>query len=345
MPPEPPAKSTMKHRAESFAADTKDALARELPDAPHCRAALRDALRGFGDPRATGMLRTRRLAVARLVRVIAQTPPEVTIRSHHEVRLDRAAVYDVALEGIAEPWSPPRRRCDRRMALRAAFLMLGSIADPRRGYHLEFRAAEAPHAQAIVALLADESIAAGVIRRRGHIVVYLKRLDAIVGLLAAIGAYDAVLSLEGVRAVKETKNRIRRLVNTDAANVVRATTAAAAQCEALRIVADAFGLRRLSPALREAATLRLAHPDESLAELGARCRPVVGKATFGGRITTLVRLAERLRGDMGANGIVLPTIGGRREKHTARRAPQQRVTAHAVKPPHPATLPDDPLDH
>jgi cell division protein WhiA len=132
--------------------------------------------------------------------------------------------------------------------------------------------------------------------RKGRQVVYLKGLDAIVTVLGAIGAAGAVFHLEDVRAVKETKNRIHRLVNTEAANVVRAASAAAAQREAIAYLADAYGLRNLSPVLREAAQLRMAHPDETLAELGRRCTPPVGKATINGRIAALLRLVKRLRG-------------------------------------------------
>jgi DNA-binding protein WhiA len=131
--------------------------------------------------------------------------------------------------------------------------------------------------------------------RKGRLVTYLKGLDAIVVVLSAIGAHAAVLRLEDVRALKETKNRIHRLVNTETANVVRAAGAAAAQREAIAYLADAYGLRNLSPALREAAQLRLAHPDETLAELGRRAMPPVGKATINGRIVALMRLVNRIR--------------------------------------------------
>jgi DNA-binding protein WhiA len=125
--------------------------------------------------------------------------------------------------------------------------------------------------------------------------LYYKDLDQIVAVLGQIGAYNAVLQLEDMRAMKETKNRIRRLVNTEAANLDRATSAAAAQREAITFVADAYGLRKLAPAVREIAQLRLQHPDESLAQLGRRCRPAVPKATVNGRLAVIVRLARRLR--------------------------------------------------
>ena len=78
-----------------------------------------------------------------------------------------------------------------------------------------------------------------------------------------------MLHLEDVRALKETKNRIHRLVNTEAANVERSVGAAALQREAIALVADAYGLRNLSAPLREVAELVYAHPTETLAE--ARC--------------------------------------------------------------------------
>ena len=77
----------------------------------------------------------------------------------------------------------------------------------------------------------------------------------------------------------------------------RTSTAAAKQREAIQYLADAYGLRNLSPALREAAQLRLTHPDETLAELGRRCNPPVGKPTLNGRLAAVMRLVKRLRGE------------------------------------------------
>ena len=59
-------------------------------------------------------------------------------------------------------------------------------------------------------------------------------------------------------------------------------------------LADAYGLRNLSAPLREVAELRLAHPTDTLAELGRRCVPEVKKSTVNGRITALLRIAKRL---------------------------------------------------
>ena len=282
-----------------LSADAKDALARETPPRGPVRDALRAGLAYYGALETPGgwVFRTRRPAVARLARTLFdEGRGAAAVRRGADTRLYKATTFELDLLPIdAQPPPRPRRRDERRIELRAAFLCCGSLANPQHGYHLEF-VADVARTERIAALIAAEGISAAIIERKGHRVAYLKGLDAIVTVLGAIGASGAVFHLEDVRAVKETKNRIHRLVNTEAANVVRAASAAAAQREAFQYLADAYGLRNLSPALREAATLRLAHPDETLTELGRRCVPAVGKATINGRLAALMRLVRRLRG-------------------------------------------------
>jgi hypothetical protein len=284
-----------------LSADAKDALAREIPADPRVRVALRNGLAYFGGVEVGNELvfRTRRPPVARLARTLFEEQRSTaSVRRGHDQRLYKATTFEIDLgPGPAAAPPKPRRRGERRAELRAAFLCTGSVAAPQHGYHLEFVIADAARAERIAGLVAAEGIVPRTMLRKGRHVVYLKGLDAIVTVLGAIGASGAVLRLEDVRAVKETKNRIHRLVNTEAANVVRAASAAAAQREAIQYLADAYGLRNLSPALREAAQLRLSHPDETLAELGRRCNPPVGKATINGRLAALMRLVKRLRGE------------------------------------------------
>ena len=273
----------------SFSADVKDALARDVPTSATARTALRDGLARYGA--RDGILRTQRPAVARLARVLSGDSPSISKEAGK--RLYRTATYALAVPAPATRM--PRSQPERRMEARGAFLACGSLATPAHGYHLEFVVTDERNAARLTSILTQLGIAPKRTVRKKRALLYYKDLDAIVAVLSQIGAYSAVLQLEDVRAVKETKNRIRRLVNTEAANLDRSTSASAAQREAIAFVADRHGLRKLTPAMREIAQLRMQHPDESLSQLGRRCRPAVPKATVNGRLAAILRLARRLR--------------------------------------------------
>jgi len=236
----------------TLSADAKDALARDLPAAEHCRAALREGLLFFGVAAGGQTFRTQRGAIARLVWSLLEDRKQRAIRKISGTRLYRQAVYEIHV-GLRPAAVRPPARCDRRMALRGAFLACGSLATPARGYHLEFVPPSPAAVERLVGLLRAEGLRPKDAARKGKTIVYFKDAEAITRLLAAVGASSALLRLEDVRALKETKNRIRRLVNTEAANLDRAANAAALQRERIAFIADAYGLRNLSSALREIA--------------------------------------------------------------------------------------------
>jgi hypothetical protein len=280
----------------SLSRDAKDVLARQPVEAAHCREALRAGLLIYGVAPGAREFRTQRPAVARLLWSLLDDRKDRAIRRVPGARLHRLPSYTIEAPNATATRRPPAR-CDRRMEIRAAFLACGSLAAPARGYHLEFVPASPVAAERLAALLRAEGLAPKTGTRRGRPLLYFKDIESITQLLATIGASSAVLHLEDVRALKETKNRIHRLVNTEAANVDRAAGAAAAQSAAIAFIADAYGLANLRPALREAAELRLAHPSETLAELGRRCQPPAKKSTLNGRLAALMRLARTLASD------------------------------------------------
>ncbi len=277
----------------SLSADTKDALAREVPQAPHCREALLAGLAFYGKSR--GYFVTQRNAVARLFRSLLRAGH---IEKLPGVRLTRAPSYRVALlHELGDSPGKTVHKCDRIMEARAAFLACGSVSAGAQGYHLEFVLSDEARATRLTWILRALGAPVKAMQRKGRYVLYFKDFEAIVELLTIIGAHGAVLRLEDLHALKETKNRIHRLVNTEAANLERTAAAAAAQRDVIDYLASAYGLHRLSPALREIAQLRLNYPDESLTELGRRCNPPVTKPTVNSRLAALSRLARGLRGE------------------------------------------------
>jgi hypothetical protein len=278
----------------SLSADTKDALAREIPQAAHCRDALLHGLALYGASKDGAHFVTQRNAIARLFRSL--------LRAHHiekveGKRLRRTPSYRIALpDDLRSAPGKPVYRCDRIVEARAAFLACGSVSAGAQGYHLEFVLADDERAARLSWMLRAVAEPPKSMRRKRHPVLYYKDFEAIVELLTVIGAHGAVLQLEDIHALKETKNRIHRLVNTEAANLERAAAAAAGQREIIDFLSSAYGLQNLSPALREIAQLRLRFPDESLSELGRRCNPPIAKPTVNSRLGALTRLARRLQG-------------------------------------------------
>jgi hypothetical protein len=278
----------------SLSADTKDALAREIPPATHCRDALLRGLALYGAGKDGAYFITQRNAIARLFRSL--------LRAHHIEkvegrRLRRTPSYRIALpDELREAPGKPVRRCDRIMEARAAFLACGSVSAAAQGYHLEFIPSDGERAARLKWMLRAVADPPKSMQRKRRSVLYYKDFEAIVGLLTVIGAHGAVLRLEDIRALKETKNRIHRLVNTEAANLERTAAAAAGQRETIDFISSAYGLHNLSPALREIAQLRLRFADESLSELGHRCNPPIAKPTVNSRLAALARLARRLQG-------------------------------------------------
>ncbi len=275
--------------------DTKDALARDVPSDAHCREALLAGLAFYGG--GSGAFVTHRNAVARLFWSLLEERKAHSIETRAPTRLQRLPTFAVALpDRLKARPSKPARKCDRLFEVRAAFLACGSLAAGARGYHLEFVARDDEAADRLTWMLRSAGTHPKRTHRKGRTVLYFKHSDVIVELLTRMGAFGAVLALEDVRALRETKNRIHRLVNTEAANLQRSAQAAATQRRVVEYLQSAYGLSRLSPALREIAELRLTHPDESLAELGRRCNPSIAKPTVSGRLAALGRLAGSLRG-------------------------------------------------
>jgi len=286
----------------NFSADTKDALARDIPAEAHCKEALLVGLALYGS-RTNGKARrftTHRNAVARLYLKLSPRDARTARSAGSEACPEPGRRDKLRVTISAELPRKPVRRCDRVMEARAAFLTCGSASAGAQGYHVEFVPPNAQLASRLEWIVRAVAAPPKIMKRAGRAILYYKDFEAIVEFFGVIGAHQAVLQLEDLHAVKETKNRIHRLVNTEAANLERVAGAAAAQRETIEFVSSAHGLRRLSAPLREIAELRLNYPDESLSELGRRCNPPISKPAVNSRLSALARLARRLRGETAA---------------------------------------------
>ena len=192
------------------------------------------------------------------------------------------------LEELADP-GILKRNCCRRAFLRGAFLCVGSISDPEKGYHLEFVSTRESKAKVLQQLIQQFEIEARIVLRKKYHVVYIKEGAGIVDLLNVMGAHVALMKLENLRILKEMRNSIETANNTKTVN------AASRQIEDILFLRDHYGLRRLPPALREMAEVRLEYPDAPLKELGEYLEPPVGKSGVNHRLCKLSEMAARLK--------------------------------------------------
>lgn len=185
--------------------------------------------------------------------------------------------------------------CCKRACLRGAFLSIGSMSNPEKGYHLEFVCSDAQQAKQLVETLLFYEIHAKVVTRKKYQVVYLKESEEIVELLNVIGAHISLMNLENLRILKDMRNSINRKVNCETANISKTVNAAAKQIDDIQYIKEHYGFDNLADHLRQMAELRLEYPDATLKELGEYLTPKVGKSGVNHRLRKLGELAEKLR--------------------------------------------------
>ena len=188
-----------------------------------------------------------------------------------------------------------RNSCCKRAFLRDAFLCIGSISDPNKGYHLEYVCSSPELAQQLAGMTLSFDIEARTVQRKKYYVLYIKEGSGIVDLLNIMEAPISLMNLENLRILKEMRNSINRKVNCEVANITKTVNAATKQLEDITYIKDHYGFNKLQEGLREMAEVRLEHPDATLLELGKFLDPPVGKSGVNHRLRKLSELADKLR--------------------------------------------------
>ena len=131
--------------------------------------------------------------------------------------------------------------------------------------------------------------------RGGNFLLYFKKADIIADFFTSIGASNTALGVMMAKIEKEMRNDITRKVNCDSANVDKIIVAAQEQMEAIRYIVREFGLDALPEPLRDAALLRIANPEASLADLAVLSNPKVTKSCLSHRLRKIMSLAAQAR--------------------------------------------------
>ena len=197
------------------------------------------------------------------------------------------------------PRHPMTRQCCRRAFLRGAFLGAGTLTNPEKSYHFEWKAEDDRLAETLEKLLEKCELPYQSYIRKGQQVIYLKGAQQISDILAIMGAGSSVLEMENIRINKQLRAAATRASNCDEHNSEKMLDAGQKQAEAIRKISLSTGLFTLPPALREVARLRVENPDLSLKELGEMMDPPVGKSGVNHRLRRLMEIAEQIEQEYG----------------------------------------------
>ena len=190
------------------------------------------------------------------------------------------------------PRHPMTRQCCRRAFLRGAYLGAGTMTNPEKGYHFEWKAEDEQLPRTLEKLLEKCEMPYRDYERKGTQVIYLKGAQHIADMLALMGAGQSVLDMEAIRVGKQVKAAATRAANCDEHNGDKMLAAAQKQADAIRRISLKQGLFTLPPGLQEIARLRLDNPEMSLKELGELMDPPVGKSGVNHRMRRLMEILD-----------------------------------------------------
>jgi len=180
----------------------------------------------------------------------------------------------------------------RRAALRGAFLSVGTASEPARAYQVEMHVKSPAFARALMLYLHAENIQPNLLARNGRAVLYFKEGSQIADFLAMIGAHRSLLYFENIRANKEIRNQVNRVVNCDTANAKRLADAGVRRGELIKALLRSSAAGRIPEELKAAADVLIDNPGLSLQDLGEMMDPPIGKSGMYHRMQKLERIAR-----------------------------------------------------
>lgn len=205
------------------------------------------------------------------------------IASKQQQKLNRKTIYSCIIEKTAEtiieelyllePISIHKEEIlQNTMAtlayLRGAFLAKGSVNDPNTSnYHLEISVEKEIEALFIQRLMNVFNLNARIVKRRNHLIIYIKEKDRIVEFLRRIGANVTMNEFENAIIKRELSANVNRALNTDVANQQKTNRSSIEQMEYISYLEYNYPLERLDSKLLLVMKMRKENPEASLNEL------------------------------------------------------------------------------
>ena len=286
----------------SFSKSLKREIANIIPDLDSQRAEIYGLIRTIGDVVLTKkqtkiIFKTKINAVARvIIKMLGncyQISPSIYLRE--EKRLDKNPTYLVEVEDglfilqdleLYDKQSGRIREINYNLLsnqetkssfVRGTFLGRGSINNPKsNNYHLEI-VSDLHTVESIKLVIGEVYIKSQIIERKKGFVLYVKKSEQIGDFLKFIGSIANLLEFENIRIGKDITNYVNRYNNCDIANAEKSLRAAKKQLEDIELIKQTEGLKTLTPRLKDAITLRVNYPEDSLQELSNNSFDTIGR--------------------------------------------------------------------
>ncbi|MBF0498730.1 MAG: DNA-binding protein WhiA [Candidatus Riflebacteria bacterium] len=177
---------------------------------------------------------------------------------------------------------------------RGAFVRVGYLQKPKKGYHLEFTFRDLRMARFFARAIRILKLPFKSIWHGERRVLYLKERTEIARCLHFLELYDRALALEDLIASRNIISLVNRQVNFETANIHKQVATSNKQCEQIRKLLDYPDQGFWSPALRELAEQRVFFPFDSYESLGERCSPQLSKSAVNHRFRRIADLYKRI---------------------------------------------------
>lgn len=196
---------------------------------------------------------------------------------------------DARIEGLC------RFDCEacRGAFLRGVFLACGTVSDPHKSFHLEFKLPQ-PRAMLLRALLEEMGYEPRMMSRADVCGVYFKDSSTIEELITIMGAGQVLFEIINSRIERDIRNNENRATNCVARNIEKTIAAATRQIEAINRLMETGRLQSLPESLQVTAEQRYANPDASLDELVALHVPSISRSGLNHRLQKIVDAADEL---------------------------------------------------
>ncbi len=180
----------------------------------------------------------------------------------------------------------------KRAFLRGAFLISGTIAEPKKGYSCELFTYNENMSYLSAEILESFGIKANTVKRNNYYVTYLKDKNSVNDFLNIVGAHRLMMDFMVTQIEKDVKNRNNRTLNCQTANLDRTISASAQQCKAILNLKKRPVWNTLDEETKKLAELRLEFFDLSLTAIGKKMSPPMTKSSVNRRMKKLIDLAE-----------------------------------------------------